>query len=90
MDLDLAERDATPDGVGMSTPTIPATRVVVLTRVYHQLIACVVSPCHLTMSHELPRAGHAALSTSGAGRVGHDLSIGLSCTCPRLTVCALE
>ena len=40
MDLDLAGRDATPDGVGMSTPTVPATRVVVLTRVYHQLIAC--------------------------------------------------
>ena len=73
MDHDLVGRDPTPDGVGMSTPIIPAARTAVLALVSLQLIALVHQSGPVT---GVRRRALAALSTSDLWRVGHQVSTG--------------
>ena len=77
MDLDLVGRDPTQDGVGMSTPIIPAARVGADSLGSLQLIELFHPP---VTGHARGRGAHAALSTSAAWFVGHQLSTDLSRT----------
>ena len=87
IDLDLVGRDPTADGVGLSTGITPATRAAVLAFVSLQLIELVRLP---VTGHARGRGAHAALSTSGVWRVGHQLSTVLSGTCQGPTACEAE
>ena len=78
IDLDLVGRDPTADGVGLTTGITPATRAAVLAFVSLQLIELVRLP---VTGHARGRGAHAALSTSGVWRVGHQLSTVISRTC---------
>ena len=77
IDLDLVGRDPTPDGVGMSTPIIPAARIGVGSLGSLELIELFHPP---VTGHARGRGAHAALSTSAAWFVGHQLSTDLSRT----------
>ena len=77
IDLDLVGRDPTPDGVGMSTPIIPAARIGVGSLGSLELIELFHPP---VTGHARGRGAHAALSTSAAWFVGHQLSTDISRT----------
>ena len=87
LNLDLVGRDPTPDGVGMSTPIIPAARIGAGSLGSLELIELFHPP---VTGHARGRGGHAILSTSGEWRVGHQLSTVLSGTCQGPTACEAE